>query len=305
MYSDLETIKLTFQAVKEKRFIVMFPEGRLSTDGSNLPIVKGTGALIKKMNVPLVFVEISGGYLTTPKWGTYSRRGTIEVDIKKYCCPSDYATLSASEVDDLIAENIRHDEYEFAQRSGYRYFGKDLAKGLDGILYRCPKCHQEFTLLAKDNHITCSKCGYDAELLPDYTFRSELPEICNIRVWNQMQIDHERRVYQQEFTPLHIPVRVKKMNMLNPKLDETGEGTVTIDSEGYAFTGTINQLPESIFIAKNQLEGIPFSSNEEFEFYHDRSLYYFYPIENPQICAKISIIADIIHDSQGDRIEKQ
>lgn len=304
MHSDLETIKRTFQAIKDKQQVLMFPEGRLSTDGTNLNIVHGTGALIKKLHVPLVFVEISGGYLTTPKWAKYTRRGTIEVDIKKYCPTSMYESLSAEEIDRFVSENIHHNEYEYAQRSGNTYHCIDRTKGLDGILYHCPKCHEEFTLHAEKDHIVCDKCGFDAELKEDYTFISELPEIHTIHDWNEMQISLERMRYQNQNIDLKIPVIVKKMNMLNPKLDKTGEGVVRIDKAGYFFDGTINQEKEEIFIAKDCLEGIPFSSNEEFEFYHNKDLYYFYPRENPAVCAKVSIIADVIRENLGENYAK-
>ena len=294
LHADFETVKKTFQAIQEKRVVLMFPEGRLSTDGTNLPVASGIGALIKKLNVPLVFVELSGGYLAEPKWAKGPRRGKVEVEVKKTVKPEAYAALSPAELEAFVAENIRHDEYEFAARRHLRYHAKDFAVGLEGILYLCPSCGKEHVLKTEGDAIFCAACGFRAVLGPDYRFSSPLPALLTIRDWNRLQIAHEERKIAEGNLAMEILVRVKKMDMADPKNDVKGEGTVTLDLSGYGFSGTLAGLPEQFFLPRETLEGIPFSAGEEFEFYHDGHLYYFYPVDHPEICAQVSLLADLL-----------
>lgn len=294
LHADFETVKKTFQAIQEKRVVLMFPEGRLSTDGTNLPVASGTGALIKKLNVPLVFVELSGGYLAQPKWAKTLRRGKVEVDVRKMVKPEEYAALSPEALETFVAENIRHDEYEFAARRGLRYRGKDFARGLEGILYWCPSCGREHVLATEGDAIFCRECGFRAVLGPDYRFSSPLPSPGTIRDWNRLQIAHETEKIASGNLSMTIPVRVKKMDMGDPRNDVTGAGTVTLDLSGYGFSGTLAGTRETFFLRRKTLEGIPFSAGEEFEFYHEGHLYYFYPVNHPEVCAQVSLLADLL-----------
>ncbi len=294
LYPDVEAIRKTFQAVRDRRYILMFPEARLATDGTSQTVTAGTGAFLKKLNVPLVFVEISGASLASPKWAKHPRTGLVEIDVKKRVDPDAFAPMSASELDAFVTANIRHDEFEYAARTKNVYRSPDLTAGLDGILYVCPACGAEFTLEAGKNHIRCRACGHDAELRDDMTFSSSLPGIRTIRDWNLRQHAHEQTRYEQGGFDFSMDVDVHRMDMMNPKKDTYGEGVVSVSKEGIFFDGEIAGKRERFGLSKDQLEGIPFRCDDEFEFYHHGSLHFFHPKGNKHVCAKVAIACDVI-----------
>jgi len=294
LYPDVEAIRKTFRAVQDRRYILMFPEARLGTDGTSQSVTAGTGAFLKKLNVPLVFVEISGASLASPKWAKHPRRGRVEIDVKKRVDPDEFASMSSAELDAFVTENIRHDEFDYAARTKNVYRSPDLTEGLDGILYVCPDCGSEFTLDAGKNHIRCRACGFDAELREDMTFYSPTPQIRTIRDWNLRQYAHEQAQYEQGGFDFAMEVDVHRMDMHNPKRDTFGNGIVSVSKEGIFFDGVIAGASERFGLSSPSLEGIPFRCDDEFEFYHRGNLHFFHPKENRHVCAKVAIACDII-----------
>ena len=63
--------------------VVVFPEGRLSPDGRQNPIVENAAALYKRSKVPLVLVNIQGAYFANPKWRKRFLKSDIYVSVRR------------------------------------------------------------------------------------------------------------------------------------------------------------------------------------------------------------------------------
>lgn len=64
---DMASIKLIMQFLKEKKKIVIFPEGKRSFDGNLLPIKPGISFLMSRCQCPIVPVYIHGAYDVWPR----------------------------------------------------------------------------------------------------------------------------------------------------------------------------------------------------------------------------------------------
>ncbi len=299
-YPDLQTTKSILGASKANRYIVMFPEGRLSTDGTNFNIVEGAGALLKKMQAQLVIMNIHGNYMAKPKWAKKSRRGIVEIGVKKKISSEEIQNLSIEEIEKIINENIVYNDFEYAREHNLKYRGSKFAEGLEGILYYCPHCHKEFTMKTKKSIISCSHCGFAVTLNNNYQFSDNVHNIHDIAQWNKLQKKYENNNLQNEDYKLETLVKVKKLDPVNAQLDEYGEGVCILTKEQFTFNGMVNNNGVTFNIPTIKLKALPFSANEEFECYYDNILYYFYPIENPQICAKWSLTQDLIYQMVKD-----
>jgi len=294
LYPDVETVRKTFRSIRDGHHVLMFPEARLGTDGSSQNVTAGTGALLKKLNVPVVFVELSGASFASPKWGRKPRRGPVEIAIRKVAEPSEFTALSDAAADAFFTANILHDEAAYVRRSGAVYRSSDLTAGLDAILYVCPQCGGEFTLEAGNGRIVCRSCGFEAVLGNDYVFTSSMPSVRTIRDWNLLQVAHEQERYDDGTFAFSVGVTVRRMDLSDPRNDTDGTGVVNVTKQGLFFTGTIGGAEESFSLPSERLEGIPFRADEEFEFYHRGFLHFFYPTRNPHVCAKVSLAGDVI-----------
>ncbi|MFA5006692.1 MAG: 1-acyl-sn-glycerol-3-phosphate acyltransferase [Candidatus Izemoplasmatales bacterium] len=294
MYPDFETIRKVVRAAKDGRYLVMFPEARLSTDGTSQDVVPGIGALIRKLAIPVIFVEIAGASLASPKWAKHPRRGTVEITVKERVAPEAFAAMSPEAIDRFVTDRLFHDESEYASRSGNRYPAKDLTAGIEGILYVCPACGSEFSLHGGNDRVVCDECGHSATMKDDGTFVSDHPEIANVRDWHRLQHRHEKERLEAGNFAFDVEVEVLRMDLANPRNDLRGTGTVRVRKDGIEFDGIVGIAPERFDTPAGALTAIAFKSDVEFELYHKGYLYYCHPKGNSHLCAKVSVAADVI-----------
>ena len=138
--TDVSTIINILRAKKENAILVIFAEGRLSCYGHTLPLAEGTAELIKKLGVDVYSWKAEGAYLTFPKWRDKGddRIGRINASVKPLMSAAEVMEKSVDEIRDIAARAISHDD-ELAMPS-VEYKCKDMARGVDKILFKCPKC---------------------------------------------------------------------------------------------------------------------------------------------------------------------
>ena len=301
-YTDLDTVKGMMGAVKQGRYLLLFPEGRLSTDSSYMGCVGDTAKMLKKLNAQLVFLNIEGNYFVRPKWSNKARKGIVNISVREIIEPEKLSELSVEKLAELIDEYTTVDEYKNACENGYTYKSKDYTNGLDGILYKCPNCGEELTLSTYKNHIKCNSCGYDCELNNQYMFVGENVKYNTIVEWNNYQKECiEKEIENLGEFNMCLEVKVKKLDPTRPKKDLSGYGNFIIDKNGYTFKGFLMNSKEDkqdlmFTIPFINQTGIPFGVLEkEFELYYDNFLYYFFPAEDYRISAKISLLADALY----------
>ena len=76
---DLETVKKIIKCIKEDTSILMFPEARLSVDGTTGTITNGTISLLKKLGVTVVILNVSGNYFANSKIRKTKKRLPVEI----------------------------------------------------------------------------------------------------------------------------------------------------------------------------------------------------------------------------------
>ena len=146
---DISTVRKILRAKAENAVLVLFPEGRLSCYGHTLPLAEGTAELIKKLGVDVYTWNSEGAYLTMPKWREKGddRIGKINLSVKKLLTADEVAATDLDEIRRIAEEAICHDD-ELAM-PGVEYKSDTMAKGLDNILFKCPLCHKEWTLVTE------------------------------------------------------------------------------------------------------------------------------------------------------------
>ncbi len=290
--ADLETVKGCLKLAKRTSTIVMFPEGRLSADGTSYGINEGLGQLLKMMKTDVAVVNINGSYLLHPKWRKKRTHGRITVDVKEIITKDDVQAFSAEQLEEKINNDLRINDFAYARDNGIRYRCRNKAKGLDGILYRCPKCGKEFTLVTEGDAIRCSSCGFEAVIGRDYSFEDNECGLRDISEWYETQRESERKNVA-EGTVLSCSVKARKLDQFYPSRDVYGEGVITLEGNRIRFDGEING--EKVSFGR-ELQALAYSCSEEFEFYDRNVLYYFYPKEEPRLCAKYALYVDMANE---------
>lgn len=157
--SDISTIKNIFNAIKKGYPVLIFPEGDTTFYGETGYVEESTMKLIKKLNLDVIICNVKGGYLSKPRWALGKRkRRRIELNYNLEITKEKLQTLSSEEIGVIINKALYHNDYEYQRKVMIPHPGKDLALGLENVVYVCPHCEAINTIQTLGNTITCSAC---------------------------------------------------------------------------------------------------------------------------------------------------
>ena len=141
------------------RPVVIYPEAKLSVVGTPNIIKPAVAKLVKLLKVPLVTVRFNGNYLYSPRWTKLTRKVPVRMDVKLAVSPDEVDTITAAEIHNRIVSDLAYDDYAYQKENGIEIDDPHLVEGLEGILYKCPECGEEFAMTAHGNELRCGKCG--------------------------------------------------------------------------------------------------------------------------------------------------
>ena len=285
--ADIYTIKEIKRVVKSSGNIMLFPEGMSSIGGSNQPVALGTGKLIKHLGIPVYYSVIKGGYLTSPKYELTDRLGYIEVEIDKLFNAEDIINFTPEEIEQKINKAIKHDDYEWNLKEQHMYKTKaEIAKNLHDLLFYCPKCKSQFTMIGEKNIIKCNKCGNGATI--DNTYKmTPFNNECVIPKTQTEWFNLEREIVKEELKDKNFKlVEEVELGMLpkykylkDQKTSEiVGKGTLTLDFTGLTYNGTKNNEDFSFHIKSSELPTYGMCTDlSRFYTFYDGEFVEFYP----------------------------
>lgn len=292
---DISAIKNIKKVIKQGGILGIAPEGRLSAYGCLETLAPATEKLVKHLNIPVYLAKINGGYFTYPKWAKKIRRGRVDLEYELIFTVDDLNKLSLDEIKNILYEKMNYDDFAWNEKNKVYFKAKKIAEGLENMLYVCPKCHSEFTITAKDNKLTCNHCGLDVTLNNYYKFESTyelLPK--TIKEWYLFQKQYEDQNVKVEKYCLTDNVTLKLPDPKGKGFSIVGSGVATLTIEGLKYEGTINGNHETKIFKIQNIPAIPFGANENFEVYHDNTLYYFIPT-NPRYSVKWSVVGESLY----------
>ena len=185
----MSTVRDTIKTLKAGIPVCLFAEGNASWDGRNVPVVEGTGSLVRASGVPLVTYRLEGSYLCRPRWSRSFRRGNILGRQVRICSPEELSEMSSADINSLIEQDIREDVWERQKREMQSLPGRHRAEYLERLLYLCPSCRHIGTLHSRGDRLTCT-CGASwrytetAFLEPSQPF----PDLARWEDWQKKQL---------------------------------------------------------------------------------------------------------------------
>ncbi len=306
---DNYTLREVSRILKKGGNITIFPEGMNSISGANQPVAIGTGKFIKHFNLPVYYSVIKGGYLTSPKYNLKDRLGTIEVEFDRMFTPEQLQTLSPQEIEDIVNERLYHDDYKWNKEKQYEYdIGDNGAENLENLLFICPKCKKEHTMVGEGNKFYCKECGNGFTLSKTYDMIPLSDDAVLPRTqteWFNMQ----REIIKEQVKVENFSFTEKvKLGML-PKYEKlknqatsiiVGEGELTIDRTGLTYNGTKDGEPFSFHLSTNEVPtyGMCTDISRFYTFYKGEFME-FYP-EN-KVVEKFFLITEELHRLNGGK----
>lgn len=158
-YADFHCIKNIKKYLDAGISVVLCPEGKVSADGKTGSISSSIARLVQWLGYPVGVVKISGASMVRPKWAYTLRRGRVEAKCDMLLDADETKSLDKNEIYLRILAALDNNEHEWQVKNGVVFKGKRYAEGLERLLYKCPKCGQEFTMCTKGDILLCNACG--------------------------------------------------------------------------------------------------------------------------------------------------
>lgn len=164
--ADIALTRDMIRAVKEKNVsVLMFPEAGYSFDGRTTTLPRKLGMLLKKMNVPVLTIITNGAFLRQPLYNDLKlRKCKVTAHVDCLFTAQEIAEKSVDELDEGIDKAFAFDAFKTQAETNTVISHPERAQGLHRVLYRCPKCGSEGTMVGEGTSLSCSHCGKRYEM---------------------------------------------------------------------------------------------------------------------------------------------
>ncbi len=204
---DVSAVMTCMHVAKEGGSIGIFPEGNRTYSGRTEYINPSIAKLAKKLNLPIAFIRIEGGYGVQPRWSDVFRKGKIRAFVSRVMEVEEVKSYSVDTLNEIIKKELFVDENLLDNQ----YYHKKSAEYLERAVYVCPYCGiSKFE--SKNDIIECKKCFKKVRYLPNKRLEGVNFEFAfkNVGEWYDYQTDFISKtdisVYQN--SPAHIDEQV-------------------------------------------------------------------------------------------------
>lgn len=284
---DLAVPVQIMRMLKKGYPVIIFPEARLSVDGRAYPIVDRGAAFYRRLKTDIVILKIRGSYFAKPKWRKRFFRTDVFVSAERVITKEEIAAMTDDALNRLIDDALA---YDASEETVGAFRQKDMAKGLENVLYRCCDCGALYTTKGVGNALVCSACGREHRLNERYLFDGEPGSI-------GAYYARIKELEKAELSELRLEADVDTVIYRDTGRYRTRErGHCTLTGEGFSYRSD----SVCFTVGFDALPALPFSVNAEFETYYNGDLYYFYPTENRRQVVRWALIVDLIKELRDE-----
>ena len=245
--SDINLVRNMSYCLKElKTIFCLFPEARYSLDGCTSFLPESLGHLVKMMKVPVVMLKLKGNFVTNPQWNKINKFNWVEADMYPIITAEETKSLTTAELFERIKTNFEYDDFKWQYENKIKIDHPERAKGLNCLLYKCPKCGAEHKTEAEGITLTCTACGKKWTMdeygrLSGNDGVTEFPHIPDWSKWERQCVRDEIRngtYYFEDTVQVEtLPNAWKFHKQGEGKLIQTPEGTtLTCNFYGEPYT---------------------------------------------------------------------
>ena len=246
--SDISLIHdIKYMLHKNKTSVLMYPEAGYSFDGCTTTLPRGLGALIKRLDVPVVTVITQGAFHRDPLYNMLQIRDVkVSAHVKCIATPEEIKEKSVEELDALIDDAFSFDNFAWQRDNKISIDVPFRADGLHRILYKCPHCNSENTMEGKGIHLTCHACNKQWEMdeFGQMSATDGETEFAHIPDWYKWQRECVRRELEEGTYLLDADVEIRIQVNFNGVCN-IGMGHLTHDANGFHLTGADGKLDYS------------------------------------------------------------
>ena len=286
-HTDLASLRAMSGVIQRGGRLALFPTGRLSTVGEGRSVTPALVKLLKKWDVPVYGVTLAGTYFIKPKWARYRRYGPVHVHVQRLLTQADLRTKSLEEILVACQAITQYDAYKDSL-TRFSYQGKNLAEGLEKILYHCPVCHHEYELVSQGDNLRCTHCGSHWILQADGYFQEGSFPV-SPHAWLDTQKDLLRAKIQEPNFQLQTVVTHRATDLRIMKKMSPEEGLLTMNEAELRLDR--KDQPSLVFPLRG-LDSLPFRAGANIEIASDTAVHTF-SFDHGQQAIKWSLAVEV------------
>ena len=283
--SDITSIKTIKKIIDSGGIITIAPAGQIAVHGEMPYIDKAIVKLLKFCKVDIYALQMHGNYLAYPKWHKVKRSFPLHTNFVKVMSKEDLQTLSDDDIYGNVVKYLDFCDLDEQKVNPKVIKSKDLIKGLDNILYYCPKCKSKYTLTTENNRLVCGKCPNTVRM-DEYGFLRPVGDDCimfeNEAEWYKYQKELLKKEIKEN--KLHIEGDFLLNRNINDEctLEDVGTGKIVLTNNSFYYDGTL--LDKHVLKKFNleQLIQIPFDVAVRLTVPDDEGTFQFRPLNNPK-----------------------
>lgn len=229
--TDTIAVKEILRRVKKGHSICIFAEGNRSFTGVTKPIVASTGKLVKACRTTLVTYRFEGGYFSSPRWSSKSRRGKMKAYVVGVYPYKEIESLSDLEINQLIQRDLHEDAYLRQEKEPIAFKGRNLAEWLELSLYMCPLCEAIGSMKSRGNEFFCNNCGMSSTIDEYGYFHSKEMSFKTLPEWDAWQnskIEELAKYTGEDIVFSDIHQRLFLIDPLSHERKELAKGTLVM-----------------------------------------------------------------------------
>ena len=157
---DLGMVRSIRKVLARGDVVGLYPEARYTPCGTTSYLPESLGKLVKMNKVPVVVVIHRGNHLYAPFWNFRKKRKVpLHTTLTQVLTAEQVETMSVQEINQVLAEAFRYDDYRYQKENGIRIREPYRAEGLHKVLYQCPHCKTESQMGSEGAELFCKACG--------------------------------------------------------------------------------------------------------------------------------------------------
>ncbi len=184
---DNKPIRISVQVAKEGGSIVLFPEGNRTMSGTTEHIDKSIVTFIKLLKLPVVFINLVGGFGKKARWSREQKDGPFNAYVKSVVPYEVYKDYTNEQIYNMVVDNLAVDDVAM----GGHYKGQCIAEYMECMLFVCPKCGLAHFNSHGDT-VECCMCHRKATYGEDLRFAPNDFNMTTVKQWFDYQKDYIR-----------------------------------------------------------------------------------------------------------------
>ncbi|MBQ4612162.1 MAG: 1-acyl-sn-glycerol-3-phosphate acyltransferase [Clostridia bacterium] len=273
--SDMKKIRAVIEAGEP---LVIYPAGLMCEDGLSTPIPNATYKLFKWLGVDVYMAKTCGTYFAMPKWANGFRPGKTTLDVYKLFSKEELETLSPDAIRERAENALLFDAYREQEQLLVKYKNGADVHGLQNVLYTCPHCGTEFSIVAQgESALVCERCGYRVHA-DEYGFLHKDsafgPELRYVSDWSRrIYAATKEKLARGEDAVLTAKTAIHMIDRKKKKYQPVGEGTVTLTRDKFLIEGTIHGERVCLNVPSSGFPSLPFAPGKHIEIQDGQTIY--------------------------------